>query len=261
MWKFPQYKFAIMGLLDCLYNLFSTLPVQHLGGDLSNVLSQSVLPINMLFALLFLKTRFKKNHYLGAFLVIYGIAIKLSGGSDWAGSFGWILMLIFAQTPSAAGNVYKQLGLQGVDDLDITYVNACIGSWQLLFGLLTFWTMYISAFTEPHPPLTDTESFSDFMIQANDCFMGKTVFISGLSRGDCEDSDVAEGTYHHGSGNCEVDCGETDTMAPVYVFMFFIVFNVVCTCCCLEDCCVGSLLADSCFRNAIAIDCGEQTTS
>jgi hypothetical protein len=30
-------------------------------------------------------------------------------------------MMIFAQTPSAASNVYKQLGMQGVENLDIWY--------------------------------------------------------------------------------------------------------------------------------------------
>ena len=39
-----------MGLLDTLFNLLSTFPVAKLGGSLTNVLSQSVLPINMVFA-------------------------------------------------------------------------------------------------------------------------------------------------------------------------------------------------------------------
>ena len=53
MRAFPQYKYAIMALFDTSFNVFSTFPVQHIGGDLSNVLSQAVLPINMLGAAVF----------------------------------------------------------------------------------------------------------------------------------------------------------------------------------------------------------------
>lgn len=60
MRSFPLYKFAIMGLFDTLFNLFSTFPIYHLGSDLSNILSQSVLPINMLGSMIFLRTRYRK---------------------------------------------------------------------------------------------------------------------------------------------------------------------------------------------------------
>ena len=119
MTSFPKYKFALMGLLDTLFNLLSTFPVAKLGGSLTNVLSQAVLPINMVFAYIFLRTRFGNNHYLGAFLVIYGIMIKLmpqlfgssdsSGGSndDGAGTVFYTFLLIFSQAFSAASNVCK----------------------------------------------------------------------------------------------------------------------------------------------------------
>jgi hypothetical protein len=42
----------------------------------------------MLFARIFLSTKYNPNHYLGAFLVIYGIAVKLGGSTDWDGSLG-----------------------------------------------------------------------------------------------------------------------------------------------------------------------------
>lgn len=60
MRNFPLYKFAIMGLFDTLFNLFSTFPIYHLGSDLSNILSQSVLPINMLGSMIFLRARYRK---------------------------------------------------------------------------------------------------------------------------------------------------------------------------------------------------------
>jgi len=80
----------------------------------------------MVFAWYFLGTKFKKNHFLGAALVIYGIAIKLSAGTDFSGTFGWIVLMILSQTPAAASNVYKQVGMTDAD-LDLWYANAWIG--------------------------------------------------------------------------------------------------------------------------------------
>lgn len=47
MRDFPWWKFAFMGLLDALFNITSTFPIQHIGGSMANVLSQMVLPVNM----------------------------------------------------------------------------------------------------------------------------------------------------------------------------------------------------------------------
>ena len=44
MLQFPQYKNAIMGALDCVFNLLASVPIYHLSSALVNVLSQSVLP-------------------------------------------------------------------------------------------------------------------------------------------------------------------------------------------------------------------------
>ena len=130
MRRFPHYKFAIMAFFDTSFNVFSTFPVQHLGyvwkagapalrhaepgpllvphrGDLSNVLSQTILPINMVGSFFFLGARFKAVHYLGAFLVIYGILVKLSpdmGTPAFGGSLGWIALAILSNLPSAASN-------------------------------------------------------------------------------------------------------------------------------------------------------------
>jgi hypothetical protein len=62
MRAFPMYKFAIMGALDTSYNLLSTFPQPYLGGDLCNVMSQVVLPFNMIGSILFLGTRYKQSH-------------------------------------------------------------------------------------------------------------------------------------------------------------------------------------------------------
>ena len=42
-------------------------------GTVANVLSQLVLPFNMVGSLLFLKTRYRKVHYIGSILAVYGV--------------------------------------------------------------------------------------------------------------------------------------------------------------------------------------------
>lgn len=110
MTAFPKYRLAIMGLLDTLFNLTSTFPVQHIGGNLSNVLSQTVLPMNMAISYFVLKTRFKWNHYLGALLVIGGVIVKMSPGLTGDSSpAGWIMLYIGSQVFNAASNAYKEV--------------------------------------------------------------------------------------------------------------------------------------------------------
>ena len=80
-------------------------------------------------------------------------------------------------------------------DLDVWYANAWIGTFQLLFGIMTFWTMYIGAFMDPYPALTDTTSFSDYMSNANKCLLGQKIEIDGISKSDCNDSDDVDGFF------------------------------------------------------------------
>ena len=127
MRKFPKYKFAIMGLFDSLYNLLSTFPTPALGGNLMLVLSQLVLPMNMLMSISFLKTKYVKVHYIGAMLVIYGCLINLIpffSGQKADGkthpTVGWILVGVLSCVPAAASNTYKEIGLKAAN-LDIWY--------------------------------------------------------------------------------------------------------------------------------------------
>lgn len=225
MRRFPQYKFAIMGLFDTSFNVFSTFPIQHLGGDLANVLSQTILPINMIGSYIFLKTRFKKVHYWGALLVIYGIMVKLSdsiGTPAFSGAFGWIVLAVLSNIPSAASNVYKETGLKA-DDLDIWYANAWIGVWQLLWGLLTVWTIFIPAFVAPHPRISVSE-LPKFVSDANKCFFGSSVDLTDNSTAfeiDCVDNG---NEWIADTATCRVDCDVNGT--PISVFCIYIIFNL-----------------------------------
>lgn len=225
MRRFPHHRYAIMALFDTAFNVFSTFPIQYLGGDLSNVLSQGVLPINMLGSAMFLRTRYKKVHYWGALLVVYGILVKLSpdlGTPNFSGSAGWVLLMLLAQTPAAASNIYKEIALKEVD-LDVWYMNAWVGIYQLIWGLCTFWTLFIPMFVAPHPPV-DTSNVGEFFQQANDCFLGTDVKIHDNTTDFQTDCVAKDNVFDYEGGYCTVNCDRDGT--PLQVFVIYICFNL-----------------------------------
>eukprot|EP00753_Platysulcus_tardus_P016082 PLAT5399.4.p1 GENE.PLAT5399.4~~PLAT5399.4.p1 ORF type:complete len:469 (-),score=119.19 PLAT5399.4:17-1300(-) len=186
MRAFPFYKYAIMGLLDTSYNILSTWPVPYLGGPLSNVLSQVVLPFNMLGSLCFLRTKYLKVHYIGAILVIYGVMVKLipdlffnkSGRTALCvhDCGGWIVLLILAQVPAAASNVYKEIALKDAAvDMDVWYLNAWIAIFQLFWGLLSFPLISVGAVN--HNPRPVAALFS-YIRDATTCFFGQNAIAA-----------------------------------------------------------------------------------
>ncbi|EQC39246.1 hypothetical protein SDRG_03451 [Saprolegnia diclina VS20] len=182
MKAFPTSRFAYMALLDMVCGFLAAFPTPHIGGNLANVLGQVNLPFNMIMSYLFLKTKYRRIHVLGAILVVYGglvAMIPILHGERPANSpdpsVGWISMYVFAMVPSALSNVYKEIGLKDVD-LDIWYTNAWISTYQVGWGLLTIWTIRIPVFCDP--PIAWT-AFPGYIAAANDCFLGRNVTLHG----------------------------------------------------------------------------------
>jgi len=113
-------------------------------GTVANVLSQIILPFNMVGSLLFLHTRYRKVHYIGSILAVYGVVrapshvtrkvavhgpllrvvwsgpqlVRLiprfdgnakyvhdpDGHAEGWAYFGWVVMMVVAQVPAAASN-------------------------------------------------------------------------------------------------------------------------------------------------------------
>lgn len=208
MLAFPQHKIALLGGLDTLYNILSSLPIAAIGGTVANVTSQAVLPFNMLLSWVVLKYRFVPTHYIGAMLVLYGVCVRLvpqftgssddeSGSASGLTFLAWMLVMVLSAVPNAASNVAKEVVLKGAD-MDEWYLNMMVGVWQIAFGALTMWTVWIPG-TEDYVPVS---SFGDHVVAANKCFFGTP----------SSESD---------------DCGSTSgSGAPVVAFCFFIIFNV-----------------------------------
>lgn len=207
MLAFPQRKVAVLAALDTAYNILSSLPIKAVGGTVANVMSQAVLPVNMALSGFVLKYRFKATHYIGAALAVYGVCVRLmpqfmgqdgDSGSAQGGTFVvWMLVLVAAALPNAGSNVAKEVVLKGMD-MDEWYLNFVVGVWQLVFGALTVWTVWIPG-TEDYVPVS---KFGSHVAAASACFLGTP-------------------------SRPEDDCGSINGGgAPVFTFMAFIFFNV-----------------------------------
>lgn len=181
MRSFPHYKFVLMALFDTLFNFLSAFPTPHIGGNLANVLNQATLPFNMIMSLVFLETKYRRCHILGGILVLYGALVDMipvlrgeESDNMPDPTFFWILLYVLAMVPAAASNVYKEIGLKDVD-LDIWYANAWISFYQLLWGILTIWTIRIKAFCDPPIPWS---GLFDYVVNATNCFFGSPVTVN-----------------------------------------------------------------------------------
>lgn len=136
----------------------------------------------MVLSYIFLATRFKRGHILGSILVLYGglvNMIPIFAGQESANmpdpTVGWITLYIASLVPSAISNVYKEIGLKGVD-LDIWYANMWISIYQIILGVATVWTVRIRAFSDPPIPWSE---LVPYMYKAHECFLGNPVELGG----------------------------------------------------------------------------------
>ncbi|KAF0710936.1 hypothetical protein AaE_012312 [Aphanomyces astaci] len=180
----PHYKFMVMSFLDMSSNLLGTVPIPHIGGNLSNVLGQVSLPFTMILSRWFLQTQYKRAHVVGAIMVLYGAfvcMIPIFRGDVALNSPDpsvlWILLYVVSCIPSAGANVYKEIGLKDVD-LDIWYANAWISFYQVGWGLLTVWTIRLPAFSDPTVAWHD---FPSYVEAAHNCFFGTPTTFNGVT--------------------------------------------------------------------------------
>ena len=213
MRAFPQYKFVIMAFLDMMFSFLSTFPQPHLGGDICNAMNQVVLPFNMIGSIIFMGTRYHAAHWIGAFLAIVGVIINLiplfngTANQNDKGlnpTFGWVSLNAVSYLFMAASNIYKEIALKD-HDLDVWYANAWVCIYQLLWGLLTIWTVGIPAFVDPSPTIP-MSLFGQYILNGIICFFGYTAV------------DVTNTLPNH-----DIPCNQ----GILLVFGLFIFFNVL----------------------------------
>jgi drug/metabolite transporter (DMT)-like permease len=190
MRAFPNYKFILMGVFDSLGVLLATIPASFVSGPVNVVMTQSVIIINVIASFIFLHFRYSPFHIAGVSLVSAGIVVDIwpmfasESGSSSSGDYTWmwILLLLLANVPMAASNVYKEKYLKEAD-LDVWYMNAWVAFYQFVFGLLCFPMTFI-----PLPaPATyiSPKELPNYFVNSMKCFIGIDSIVSGPSPDKC----------------------------------------------------------------------------
>ncbi|KAF4711075.1 hypothetical protein FOZ63_030383, partial [Perkinsus olseni] len=128
----PQYKFAIMGLLDGLGTLFSSIGGPSTPGQFQTVLNQTLIPVTMICSSLVLGTTYNGKSIGAAFIVFASACITVIpslSGTSIANCSGLSVFLYFlSNIPMALSNVYKESGFN----------NYAVGVWTM--------TAYVAAY-------------------------------------------------------------------------------------------------------------------
>ncbi len=137
----PQKVWFIMGFLDSLAGVMQSLAVDKiLSGSLTVLLLQSAIPVSMLISKLFLRTSYRASQYVGALVVLVGLAAALgptlaqgTGGEGAADTAIWSSVLILSCVPMCLSSVYKEKAL-GDTEIDAIYLNFWVAVWQFVLG-------------------------------------------------------------------------------------------------------------------------------
>ncbi|KAF4672682.1 hypothetical protein FOL47_000235 [Perkinsus chesapeaki] len=121
----PQYKFAIMGLLDGLGTLLSSIGGVSTPGQFQTVLNQTLIPVTMVCSALVLGTTYSMKSIGAASIVFISACITVIpsfSGVTVANCSGLSVCLYFlSNIPMALSNVYKESG----------FSNYSVGVWTL----------------------------------------------------------------------------------------------------------------------------------
>lgn len=146
--EIPKYKFAIMGAYDSLAGIMQTFAINYITNSGTIVLvQQSAIPISMLISKIALQAQYTFSQYLGATVVLFGIAVVLipnflthAATGDSTGAEGgnyellWIFVLVVSCVPMCLSSVYKEKAL-GEMEIDVVYLNGWVAVYQFLFAL------------------------------------------------------------------------------------------------------------------------------
>ncbi|EFA83226.1 putative transmembrane protein [Heterostelium album PN500] len=139
---FPKYKFLIMGALDAVTGYFVVIGGISTSGPLQQLLNQAIIPFTMLSSLVFLKMRYSWIQVTGALVIIAGVVVSLipslTGKSDANNKVFWNLFYLISMIPFALSNIYKDIGFQSVQDMDVWYLQFYDSLFQGIVGTFLF---------------------------------------------------------------------------------------------------------------------------
>ena len=121
-----QWPYIIAAVFDGTNATLNGTAASFVPGQLDQALSQLVIPYTMILSYIFLKRRYQGMHYLGAFMVIYGICLtvlpmfegkgmdmKTTGGKTISVSLWFVLLDVVSWLPMGMSITYKEFVLKG----------------------------------------------------------------------------------------------------------------------------------------------------
>jgi len=171
--------FIFVALFDGVADLLGTLPAPYISGPVMTVIAQMNIPFLMCFSYIFLKARYKWNHFLGVFVIVTGVlvsSISLVTGEPLAtkeNTLIWVCMLCLGLIPATVSNIWKENSLKNdaKGTMDVWYFNAKVASFQFIWGILMFWVIYVPLpEPSPHEEFKDTPQYISNSVM---CFFGQ----------------------------------------------------------------------------------------
>jgi hypothetical protein len=166
--QFSQKKLFALGTFDSINSILGSYATPYLSVLLMTILDKLSLPLTMAASFCYLKTRYSKVHYLGAFITIYGVCVAFIPDFSEGGQVKqdyWLVLYIISLLPAVASFCYKEHHLKD-SDLDIWWMNGWISVWQIIFGLLTFPVILapLPSGDNVHP-----DTMGDYLVNATIC--------------------------------------------------------------------------------------------
>jgi hypothetical protein len=143
MRTFPQSKFAVMSAFDTAATLCSSMAGAVVAGHIQTLLNQAMLPLTMLFSIIFIAASYSIGQYAGAAMILAGALVAAVPSVDATDSSGrptqaWgIIVYSLGSLPFAASNVYREFLFRGRDELNIFYMMFWTGLYQFLMSFLS----------------------------------------------------------------------------------------------------------------------------
>eukprot|EP01135_Chromosphaera_perkinsii_P002219 Nk52_evm5s221 gene=Nk52_evmTU5s221 len=142
-----QWPYIIAAVFDGTNSILNSTATSFVPGQLDQAISQLVIPFTMIVSYFALRRRYQGMHYLGAFMVVYGICLTVqpmfagenmtlhgTDGKTYSVSILFILLDIVAWVPAACSNTYKEYVLKG-KNISVFWFTAFNIFYQTIWGL------------------------------------------------------------------------------------------------------------------------------
>ena len=145
--SFPKYKFLIMGVFDSVAGVMALFGGVHTSGSTQALMNNAVIPFTMLLSIILLRERYQVMQYVGATIIMCGVAIVLlpnllaqHTGTAAANNTDvpvFNILFFMANIPSAMSGVYKEVAFKdSTVDVPVNWLQSWVALFQMCIGFI-----------------------------------------------------------------------------------------------------------------------------